>query len=679
MWGTIKTVAICGFTSIVWLASVHAQDEIADVDEIVVYGRAIDMIGEAKSGSQGIVGYADFENRPLLRVGELLEVIPGMVATQHSGTGKANQYFLRGFNLDHGTDFAGFIDGMPINFRTHGHGQGYLDLNFMIPELTERIEFRKGPYFSDVGDFSAAGTAMFKTYDALPASIAEATIGENGFRRGLIAHSVETGNGTLLIAGETAFYDSPFDLDEDLRKFNGFAKFSRKEGAADWSVSLSAYDSEWKSTDQVPLRAIRGGVISRLGFIDPDLGGNTTRIAVNGQSKIDNLNLSAYALYYDFNLFSNFTYFVNDPVNGDEFEQQDERVTMGGASQYNRDLLLAGKPIAFRIGGDVRYDRIFSVGLFNTRDRQRLSTVRDDTVDELSLGAFSEVEIDLTNRLRATVGLRGDFYSYDVDANLTQNSGDGSEGIITPAASLAWRASDNIEFYANYGQGFHSNDVRGAAISVDPVTLASVDPVDVLVRAEGAELGARYERDSFNASLVGFWLTLDSELVFVGDAGTTEPNDGTQRFGVEFNTFWQPTEWIAFDASAAFTDAEFKNAPANMNRIPQAVENVFGAGVSLKPFENFTTTVRLRRFGEAPLIEDGSVSSEPTTVVNLGAYYSFKSVRFGLDVLNVFDSEDADITYFYESRLAGEPSAVEDIHLHPVEPRQIRGSIRIRF
>jgi len=428
-----------------------------------------------------------------------------------------------------------------------------------------------------------------------------------------------------------------------------------------------------------PLILIESGLISRLGYIDPDLGGNTTRIAINSQSKIGNLSLSAYALYYDFNLFSNFTYFANDPVNGDEFEQQDERMTTGGKAEYKWNVPVAGKATSIRIGGDVRYDRIFSVGLFNTRNRQRLSTVRDDEVGELSLGAFSEVEIKLTDRLRATVGLRGDFYSYDVNANLNQNSGDGTEAIITPTASLAWRATDNIEFYANYGQGFHSNDVRGATISVDPVTLTSVDPVDVLVRAEGAEIGARYERNKFNASLVGFWLTLDSELVFVGDAGTTEPNDGTQRFGVEFNTFWQPTDWLALDASAAFTDAKFKNVPANMNLIPQAVENVFSAGVSLQPFENFTTTIRARRFGEAPLIEDGSVYSEPTTVVNLGAYYNFKFVRFGVDVLNLFDSKDADITYFYESRLSGEPSAIEDIHLHPVEPRQIRASIRIQF
>ncbi|MEO1406537.1 MAG: TonB-dependent receptor, partial [Pseudomonadota bacterium] len=235
------------------------------------------------------------------------------------------------------------------------------------------------------------------------------------------------------------------------------------------------------------------------------------------------------------------------------------------------------------------------------------------------------------------------------------------------------------EFYSNYGQGFHSNDVRGAAISVDPVNIEAVDPVDVLVRAEGAELGVRFERGPFNVALVGFWLELDSELVFVGDAGTTEPNDGSRRFGVEFNTFWRPTDWLVFDATAAYTDAKFRGGAVGGERIPQAVESVIGAGVTLGPIKDFTSTLRLRHFGEAPLIEDGSVFSDPTTVVNFGLYKDIGRVRLGLDVLNLLDTQDADITYFFESRLRGEVDPVADIHFKPVEPRQVRGSLAVRF
>jgi len=651
----------------------------SDIDEIIVSGRALEHIGHAKSGSQGSVGYSDLENRPFSRVGELVEVIPGLVATQHSGSGKANQFFLRGFNLDHGTDFAAFFEGAPVNFRTHGHGQGYLDLNFVIPELSERLDFRKGPYFTDVGDFSSAATASFKIYDALSENIANLTIGENGFRRGLIATSLGVGGGDLVIAGEAAFNDSPFELDEDLEKYNAFLKYSKQSGGVDWRVSLSAYDAAWTSSDQIPLRAVESGLIDRLGFIDPDLGGETTRVSLNGGFDTSNWSANAYALYYDFTLFSNFTFFLNDPINGDEFEQRDERVTLGGDIKYKQPFTLAGAPAELRVGGDVRYDNIFDIGLFNTAGRERLSTVRDDEVEELSLGGFAEVEVNLTDRLRASAGLRADVFTYDVAASIDANSGDGSDTIVTPTASLAWQAADGLEFYANYGQGFHSNDVRGAAISVDPVTFDAVDPVDVLVRAEGAELGLRVEHGAFNAALVGFWLDLDSELVFVGDAGTTESNNGSRRFGAEFNAYWRPKDWLVFDASAGHTNARFRNTAAGEDRIPQAVESVVGGGVTAGPIKGFTTTLRLRYFGEAPLVEDGSVFSEPTTLVNLGLYKDIGHVRLGLDVLNVLNSEDADITYFFESQLPGEASAVSDIHFKPVEPRQVRGSLTVHF
>ena len=670
-YGAVALTAVSG-------SALAAHPQASD-DEIIVYGRQINLIGDAKSSSEGVVGYDDFKDRPLSRVGELVEVIPGLIATQHSGSGKANQYYLRGFNLDHGTDFAVYFDGAPVNFRTHGHGQGYLDLNFIIPELVERVDFRKGPYFADVGDFSAAATASFQTYKSLDQGIASATIGENGYRRGLVAGSVPLGGGELLAAAEVLFNDSPFVLDENLEKYNAYVKYSRSTGTADWSISLSAYDAQWTSTDQIPQRAIDSNLVSRLGFIDPDLGGDTTRISVNGEASIGELSLSAYALYYDFALFSNFTYFANDPINGDEFEQRDERITVGGAVDYALPMTIGGRPATFKVGGDLRYDDIFNVGLFDTVARQRIRTIRDDEVQEFSIGGFAEIELNVTDRLRASVGVRGDFYDYNVDASIIANSGDGTDGIFTPTAALAWRATDALELYANYGQGFHSNDVRGAAISIDPRTFDPVDPVDVLVRAEGAEIGARFSQGRFNATISGFWLELDEELVFVGDAGTTEPNDASRRFGVEFSAFWRPADWVRFDGTAAYTDARFKNAPGGEDRIPQAVENVFGAGVTVEPLERLTGSLRLRHFGKAPLIEDASVFSEPTTIVNLGLYYDLGPARLGLDVLNLFDSEDADITYFFESQLPGEPAPVADIHLHPVEPRQVRGSLTLQF
>lgn len=659
-------------------ASLHAQT--AAPDEIVVYGRALPQIGAALSGSQGVVGYRDFENRPLSRVGELVENVPGVIATQHSGTGKANQYFLRGFNLDHGTDFAGFVDGVPINMRTHGHGQGYLDLNFLIPELVERIDYRKGPYAADVGDFSAAGTVAFTTARRLPRPIVEATVGSNGYYRALAAGSAAVNDGDLLVAVDGTRANGPWVLDEDLRKVNALVKFSRGTTDMGWSLGLSLYHADWTATDQVPQRAIDSGLIDRFGYIDPDLGGRTTRAALTLNAGLGATDLTAYALLYDFRLTSNFTYFLEDPVNGDEFQQRDRRGVFGGRLRHRVDTVVGGAPLAITLGADARYDLIGKVGLYHSIGSVRSATVRQDRVDEYSGALHAQGEVALTPRLRLMLGLRGDYYGYDVDADLAVNSGKNHDALLTPKAALAWRATDHLELYANYGESFHSNDVRGAAIRVDPVTGDPAERVGVLVRARGAEVGARIEHGAFAASLVGYYLTLGSELVFVGDGGSTEPNDASRRYGAEATLFWRPVKWLAFDVAAALTHTRFHGVPRDADRIPNAVDEVVAGGVTVDLDNGLSGALRVRHFGAAPLVEDDSARSRPTTLVNLGGYYRLGRARLGVDILNLFGARDSDITYFYASRLPGEPAdGVEDYHLHPVEPRQVRVSLRYSF
>ena len=655
-----------------------------DVDTVVIWGRATELIGEAHAASEGTVGYADFETRPISRAGELVEVIPAVIATQHSGEGKANQYFLRGFNLDHGTDFSASVDGVPVNMPTHGHGQGYLDLNFIIPEIVERVDFRKGPYSASSGDFSAAGSSRFVTRDRLDASFAEVTLGENGYVRGVGAVSVPLGAFDLLVAGEGQVYDGPWVLEEDLQKINFLAKLTQTSETSSFGIEFLAYDSSWTSTDQIPQRAVDSGQIDRLGFIDDDLGGETTRysLSVNGDlTHGDGSTTSgqAYIVDYDFRLVSNFTYFLEDPVFGDEFIQVDKRRVLGGGIEHTRSFDWSGRKGAIRVGANARFDDIRDIGLFRSEDGIETSAIRRDSVEELSLSGFGEVEVPLTDQLRATVGVRADYYKADVDAvTAPANGGSADDTLYSPSLALAWRAADNLELYANYGLGFHSNDVRGATISIDPVTGAPVDPVDILVPAEGAELGARWEKDSLNATLSVFWLELDGELVFVGDAGTTEPNDATRRYGVELATFWEITDWLILDASAAYTDAKFRDAPSGFNDIPGAVESVLAVG-AVGRWGPFSSSLRLRHFGEAPLIEDGSVTSDGTTLLNLGGTYEFGRSEIKLDILNLLDSDDRDITYFYESQLRGEPTGVEDLHFHPIEPRQVRLSFRTRF
>jgi outer membrane receptor protein involved in Fe transport len=293
-------------------------------------------------------------------------------------------------------------------------------------------------------------------------------------------------------------------------------------------------------------------------------------------------------------------------------------------------------------------------------------------------GAFVEAEVRPTDTLRLVLGLRADAIGYDVRSDFAANSGSGSATIFTPKAALAWKVAPTLELYANYGEGFHSNDVRGAAISTDPATGDPANSVPVFARARGAELGARYEADRISVTAVGFWLHLESELVFVGDAGTTEPNDATRRFGGEFSLFWRPTDRLTVDAALALTDARFKDLVDD--RIPGSVGNVVSVGASWAVAPELVATARIRHFGPAPLIEDGSVRSEATTLVNLGGYWTRGRFRLGVDILNLFDAEDPDISYFYASRLPGEPAdGVADRHIHPVEPRQVRVSVGYLF
>lgn len=666
----------------------HAQDVGAQApapevpakdNDIVVYGRAIEQIGSATSGSEGTVGYRDFEDKPLSRVGELAENVPGLIATQHSGTGKANQYFLRGFNLDHGTDLAGFIDGVPINMRTHGHGQGYLDLNFLIPELIERIDYRKGPYFADVGDFSAAGTVKFKTVDTMK-PMAEATVGSFGYYRLLAAGSTPVADGNLLLAVDGTLSNGPWVLDENLRKINGQVKFSRGTTSEGWSIGVNAYRATWTSTDQIPERAVAAGTIDRFGYIDPYLGGETTRVGLTANAAFGQTRATAYVTYYKFRLTSNFAYFLDDPVDGDEFQQRDRRLVVGGSIDRKVEADFFGIPVSLTIGADGRWDWIGNIGLYHSKQGIVTSPVREDAVSEYSAGLYAEAAAALTPSLRMTLALRGDLYGLDVDAGMPVNSGRGTDALLQPKVRLAWRPAKAVEFYADYGTSYHSNDVRGATIRIDPQTGAPADPVQVLVPAHGGEIGVRAETAQFSGSVVAYYLNLGSELVFVGDAGTTEPNAASRRIGMETTAFWRPTNWLALDGSFALTRARFTGVPAGEDRIPNSTGNVIAAGAEFRFTKSATASLRVRHFGSAPLIEDDSARSQLTTLLNLGAYNRFGRVKLGVEVLNLLDAKDADITYYYASRLPSEPAGgVDDYHFHPVEPRQVRLSVRMTF
>lgn len=417
-----------------------------------------------------------------------------------------------------------------------------------------------------------------------------------------------------------------------------------------------------------------------MGFIDPDLGGSTDRYAVTASLDFTDWAVTAYAVDYDFSLYSNFTYFLDDPVSGDEFEQRDKRRVYGLNLDGSREIQLSERLATVRWGVQTRIDDIELLGLYRTQARARRGALRTDSVDERSIGAYGEVEVDVTDRLRAIAGFRGDYYDWDVSARQAVNDGSDDDTIYSPKLSFAYRFTDAVEGYANWGRGFHSNDVRGATITVDPLSGEDIDAADALVDTKGAEVGVRIERgERFNAALVGFWLELDSELVFVGDAGGTEASSGSKRTGVEASMYWQATNWLAVDGNYTYTDAEFRNRRGEGDEIPGAVESTASLGLSAVWPNGVMASARIRYLGRAPLVEDGSVRADESVLVNAGIGYRFDSIELRLDIFNVFDSDDQDISYFYASRLPGEgPEGVEDVHFHPLEPRTVRASLTWR-
>ncbi len=654
------------------------------LDSITVFGRRQNLVGEAISASEGSVGQTEIAARPFLRSGDLLELVPGLVATQHSGSGKANQYFLRGFNLDHGTDFATFVDGMPVNMRTHGHGQGYTDLNFLIPEAVEELQYRKGTYYADVGDFSSAGSARFRLADKLDQGVAEISVGEEGYLRGVVVDSVETGNGgSILFGTEVLRNDGPWtDIQEDVRKFNGLLKYSMDLAGGRGGITLLGYDNAWNSPDQIPQRAVDQGLIDELGSLDTTLGGESSRTSLSvdwrGPAFGGDFAGSAYAIDSELSLFSNFTYFLDDPDNGDQFRQLDERRIYGFNLSQQWDV---GRS-RWRVGAEGRFDDIDRVGLFKTNARQPVSTVREDVVDERSLGVFAANEFRFNDRWRSYVGVRHDRYEFDVDAlSLPVNSGEAHDSATSVKASLAWKPSHAMEFYGSYGQGFHSNDARGTTIRIDPVSGDAVDRVDPLVDSEGYELGTRlYFSDRVHATAAVWRLDLDSELLFVGDAGTTEATRPSRRDGVEVGVYWFGNRYFEGDIEASYTRSELTDDDPAGNEIPGSIPLVVSAGLTGKLDGGWFGALRVRHFGKYPLIEDDSVRSDGSTIVNLRVGKAWSNVGLHLDVLNLLDSDDHDIDYFYASRLAGEPDeGVEDIHFHPFEPRALRLSLSWKF
>jgi len=655
------------------------------LDEIVVRGRADDLLRIATSASEGSVGHRELEARPLSRRGELLEVVPGMVVTQHSGDGKANQYFLRGFNLDHGTDFAITVDGLPVNMPTHGHGQGYADINFVIPELVERVDFEKGPFYPEVGNFSGAGAAQFRLFDTLPGGLSLASVGSYGYARALVADSPKLGPGTLLYAFEYTHSDGPWDHASDSGRFNALLRYVWGAGDDRFRITAMSYHADWNSTDQIPERLVESGKLSRFGSLNPSDGGASDRHSLSFDwtrdegERLTTLNL--YGIYYRLNLFSDFTYLLDDPGRGDQFEQADTRFVLGGALARLWNVDWCGLDMENSLGLQFRDDIIPEVALKRSENRRVVSEIRRDRVNEFTVGLYGKSKVRWSDWFRTEAGLRGDLYHFNVASSIPGNSGEDTAAILSPKLSFIFGPWKQTELYLNLGTGFHSNDARGIVTGVDPLSGEPATKASPLVRTKGAEIGIRTAGFPGLVSTLSFWaLESDSELVFTGDSGGTEAAGATRRYGIEWANYYKPLPWLCFDADLALTHARFVDADETGSRIPNSIAAVFTVGATVEMPCGLFGSVRYRYFGPQPLVEDNSVRTTSSSLVNARIGYRRGNWEAALDVLNLFDRKVNDITYYYASRVGGEPAeGVEDLHFHPAEPRSLRLTLTYRF
>lgn len=655
------------------------------VPVVTVVGHYNNAVGTSDAASEGTVNADLIRNRPALRTGELLEFVPGMIVTQHSGDGKANQYFLRGFNLDHGTDFATHVDGMPVNMRSHAHGQGYSDLGFLIPELVQRIEYKKGPYFAGEGDFSSAGSARMRLADSLPNGSVSLSLGENGYRRMLLTDSVAAARGNLLYGLEVHRNQGPWETPEDLRKYSATLRYARGAPGNGFAVTAMAYRNTWNATDQVPLRAVAGGTLDRFGGIDASDGGVASRYSLSwalkkrGQDSVTEVD--AYAVASALDLYSNFTYFLDNPEDGDQFIQRERRRLGGLNAAHSWTGAINGIAMRNQVGLQARADRLSPVGLYRGVRRERSATVREDRLTEASAGLYFENTIAWLPALRSVAGVRYDAYRFRVDSSIAGNSGKASDGIASPKLSLVFGPWHKTELFANYGKGFHSNDARGTT-QTRLIDGGAASPVTPLVATRGMELGARSEIVPGLQSSLALWrLDIDSELLFIGDAGDTEASRASRRRGIEWNNHLIAAPWLLFDVDLAVSRARFTETDPAGERIPGSLGKVASFGATVTQLGRWSGGVQARYFGPRPLTEDGSVRSRATALLygRIGYALSAKT-RIALDVFNLLDRKASDIDYLYRSRLRGEGAeGVEDIHFHPVEPRSLRLTLAHNF
>jgi hypothetical protein len=678
-------------------------------DTVIVTSRQDSLLGVADSAGQGVTGAADLADRPILRSGEILETVPGVIITQHAGGGKANQYFLRGFNLDHGTDFALFLDNMPLNLPSHAHGEGYSDMNVVIPELVETVDYDKGPYAAEVGNFGATGSAHLRFFQTLPADFLTVEGGQDTFGRIAGGLSRAVGDCHLLVGGEASYDDGPWTHPDRYAKFNGLVTYSQGDAEDGLSVTARGYHGTWDSSDQIPASF---GVEHPFGTVDPTDGGNSYRFSLQGEwHRVDAESATSVMLYgfrYHLDLFSDFTYFLTDHQLGDQFEQLDNRTVAGLDAHHTVFSEWWGRRVENTVGLQVRNDWIDN-GLYQTADRVRVNkvdastgtilpaTTEADDLTDLEAGIYAENRVKWFDTLRTIASLRGDIDFFDVTSLVTAaNSGTSTTVLPSPKLKVILGPWSQTEVYASGGFGFHSNDARGATQTVEPISAenpfagAPAERIPGLIQTKGAELGVRTLAIPHLQSTVSVWyLHSDSELQQDGDTGgTVASKEPSNRYGVEWANYLALSPHLALDLDLALSRARFSSIDADDaapgspggTRVPEAVNAVLSSGLTFHEAGHLSGSLRLRYFGPRDLTSDGIYRSPNTLLLNAGVGYSI-SPRWSakIEILNLLDRHDHDIDYAYTSQASPTSPAIFEDVFHPVEPLQVRLSLTARF
>lgn len=655
-------------------------DEGNEDEIIVVEGEA-----PAESASSVHFGQEELRHRPHSQPSDVLRQTPGLVVAQHAGGGKSDQYFLRGFDADHGTDVAIFVDGIPVNLTSHGHGQGYADSHWLIPELVTSLEVHKGPYAARFGDYYTAGAIDLKTADQVPAS--GLWISGGGELRGPVAFERPTarmvgianpqvGRGSALIAAEVSKTDGPFTNAQDFNRVTTFGKLMQPLAGGEFQLSGTFYAAEWNQSGQVPSREVAAGRLDRFGSIDPTEGGDSSRWSVaakweRGEPADGAWAAHAYLVGNQLQLFSNFTLYSRDTENGDQIEQGDDRLLGGGSLTY-RKVHQGPLPGLLRVGLQVRGDTT-ETSLWHSAKRERLAGCfegmnpcnhTDNRI--LNVAAYVEEDVSVSDRVRLLAGLRVDGYSWkvtDLDPMTTgtmdSTAGDASSAIVSPKLSAIVRASDAIEVFGNVGLGFHSNDARAAV---------AMDGDGALARAIGAETGARLAvGTTLRGSVAAWYLHLDSEQVWSGDNGGTEPSDPTKRYGLDVDLAFKPLPWLSLDANVAVGRSELVANQGNGGALALSPRLMGGGGVTVEHGLSFAS-LRVRGIDARPANDDGSLVAEGYALVDLVAEHHLGKTSLGLSITNLLDSDWREAQFAEESRVTPTSELVEDVHFTPGTP-----------